>query len=125
MPCLRRTAGDSDCSDHRDFEGLVALATLAHFELHRLTLFERAVAIAFDVGEVHEHVGTALSRNEAIALLGVEELHGAGSHLPVLQIAFMPNDLLGSRTKIAGTSSALYTNRHTAFHWRERSRSRL
>src|SRR3954453_8050135 len=80
MPFVRRTVPDLEGSDHRDFESLVALATLAHFELHRLALFERAVAIAFDVREVHEHVGTALSRNEAIALLGVEELHSAGSH---------------------------------------------
>src|SRR4051794_21610607 len=104
MPRVRRTAGDLDWSDHRDFEGLVALATLAHFELHRLALFERAVAIAFDVGKVHELGGPTPSRNEAVVLLGVEELHGPGSHWPVHQIALKPNDLLGSATKIAGTS---------------------
>src|SRR3954468_2153474 len=87
MPFVRRTVPDSVGSDHRDFESLVALATLAHFELHRLALFERAVAIAFDVREVHEHVGTALSRNEAVALLSVEELHGAGSHCLYSKIA--------------------------------------
>ncbi len=61
MPCVRRTTTSVEWSDDRDFEGLVAFATLAHFELHRLALFERAVSIAFDVREVHEHVGTALS----------------------------------------------------------------
>ena len=62
LHAIRSTHGTSlDWLDHRNFESLVALATLAHFELHRLALFEGAVPIAFDVREVHEHVGTALS----------------------------------------------------------------
>jgi len=59
------------------------LAALVLLELVRdaLILIERAHAGALDGGNVHERiVTTALRRNEAIALVGIEEFYGSGDH---------------------------------------------
>jgi hypothetical protein len=42
-----------------------------------LTLFEGLVAVALDVGVMNEDVLVSLARDEAVTLLGVEELDGA------------------------------------------------
>src|SRR5262245_16419395 len=67
----------SQPSDRADVLGFLALTAGGDVELDALTLVERAVAVADDGGEVHEHVGRALALDEAVALLGVEPLHGA------------------------------------------------
>ena len=46
-------------------------------ELDCLTLFEGLVAVALDVGVMNEDVLVSLARDEAVTLLGVEELDGA------------------------------------------------
>jgi hypothetical protein len=66
-------------SDHTDVLGFLTLATRGDIELDTLALVERLIAVALDVGEMDEHVVALLSRNEAEALLGVEELHGTCS----------------------------------------------
>jgi hypothetical protein len=55
------------------------LAARGDIEFDVLTLVEGLVALALDVGEVDEHVVAVFTRDEAVALLGVEELHGACS----------------------------------------------
>ncbi len=67
-------------SDDPNLLGLWALWTLADLELNPLTVFEAAVALHLDRGVVDEEVITTVYGNEAIALLGVEPLHGALSH---------------------------------------------
>ena len=67
-------------SDHANVLGFLTLAAGGDVELDALALVKRLVAAALDVGEVDEHVVALLSRNEAEALLGVEELHGTCGH---------------------------------------------
>src|SRR5688500_1878494 len=55
------------------------LAARCHVELDALTLVERLVAAALDVRIVNEDVVALLTRDEAEALLGVEELDGTCS----------------------------------------------
>src|SRR3990170_8805687 len=64
-------------SDRADVGGLLALRAIDDVELDRLALGERLVALAFDRGEVDEHVVPALPGDEAEALLVAEPLHGA------------------------------------------------
>src|SRR5215471_297772 len=66
-------------SDDSDVLGLVPLPAGPDVELDCLTLIEGLVAIPLDVGEVDEHVVSVLTRDEAVALLGVEELHSSSS----------------------------------------------
>src|SRR5581483_907805 len=73
--------GGRDCSAERRASGdrphvlgLVALGTGGHLELDPLALLEAAVAAALDGRVVHEHVGTTLPGDEAVALLRVEPL---------------------------------------------------
>jgi hypothetical protein len=54
--------------------GLRALRAVDDFELDRLALFEGAEAIARDSGVVHEHVASAFTLDEPIALGVVEPL---------------------------------------------------
>src|SRR5215472_6757522 len=60
--------------------GLWAPVALRDLELHPLALFEGAVAIRLDGGEVNEHVPTTVDRDEAVALVRVEPFDGALSH---------------------------------------------
>src|SRR5688500_5220621 len=71
--------------DDPDVLGFLALPTRCHVELDALTLIEGLVARALDVGEVDEHVFALPTRDEAVALLVVEELHGSSCHccLPI------------------------------------------
>jgi hypothetical protein len=73
-------------SDHADVLSFLALAAGSDVELDPLTLFERPVTGALDIGEVDEHVVTRLTRDEAVALFGVEELHGTGSQFLSLSV---------------------------------------
>ena len=64
-------------SDDPDVLRFLALAAGSDVELDVLALFERLVAGALDVGEVDENVSALFPGDESVALLGVEELHGA------------------------------------------------
>ena len=68
-------------SDDANALSLISLAALADFELDALTFFERAVTRSLDVREVNEHVVAVLSRDEAEALLVVEELDCSCRHV--------------------------------------------
>jgi len=67
-------------SSHPDVLGFIALATRADVELDGLTLFERAVAAALNVGVMDEHIVTALSGDESVALFRIEEFHCSCRH---------------------------------------------
>src|SRR5215208_6053231 len=54
--------------------GLRALRAVDDLELNRLALFEGAEAVARDSGVVHEHVASAFTLDEPIALGVVEPL---------------------------------------------------
>src|SRR5437764_14676305 len=71
----------SSCSrsDHANVLRLFSLAAGSDVELDLLTFVERLVATPLDVGEVDEHIVAVFPRNEAEALLIVEELHGTCS----------------------------------------------
>src|SRR5580693_5102741 len=69
----------------RDLHGanrlcLRSAVALRDVELDTLALFEGAVAIRLDGGEVHEHIPTTVDRDEAVALVRVEPFDGALSH---------------------------------------------
>src|SRR5215470_7140269 len=66
--------------DGPDAAGLQALRALGELELHSLVLLQAAEAGALDFRVVHEHVRTAVTGDEAEALLRVEPLHGALFH---------------------------------------------
>jgi hypothetical protein len=55
--------------------GLQALGTLDDFELNRLAIIQRLVAISQDGGEMDENVLPALALDESKALAGIEPLH--------------------------------------------------
>ena len=67
-------------SNHSYVLGLVALAAWADLELDLLAGLEGSVPRTRDVREVDEHVVTVVPRDEAVALLGVEELDGSDCH---------------------------------------------
>src|SRR5215510_4567844 len=71
-------AGDSDVFR------LGSLLALGDVEFDLLPFLEAAVAAAGDRAEVHEHVRAALDRDEAVALVAVEPLHGALRHFDLL-----------------------------------------
>src|SRR6185436_10123499 len=62
-------------SDNADVLRFVTLAAGRHVDLDVLTLFEGLVALALNVRVVDENVLLAFERDEAEALLGVEEFH--------------------------------------------------
>src|SRR5262249_28388949 len=74
-------AGDSDVFR------LGSLLALGDVEFDLLPFLQAAVAAAGDRAEVHEHVRAALDRDEAVALVAVEPLHGALRHLDLLGCA--------------------------------------
>src|ERR1700722_16214517 len=75
---------------------LRASVTLRDLEFDPLPLFEAAVAIHLDGGEVHEHVPATVDRDEAVALVRVEPLDGALSHYQQL-----PNSARASGSPLA------------------------
>src|ERR671924_701511 len=87
--------------------GLGALRPLRDVELDGLPLGKRAVAGGLDRTEVHEDVLAGLGGDEAVALVGVEPLHGSNSHVlvppsMVLEVSVTPGPIWGRRQ---GTSS--------------------
>src|SRR5687768_8582406 len=75
LACSKRSA-----SDGADVLSLFTLPTGGDVELDALALIQGAVALTLNVREVHEDVVGALARDEAEALLSVEELHGSSDH---------------------------------------------
>src|SRR5436309_8620477 len=61
-----------------------AALALGDVELDLLPFLQAAVAATGDRAEVHEHVRATLGRDEAVALVAVEPLHGALRHLDLL-----------------------------------------
>ena len=76
---LKRTRSGTVESDHPNVLCFFTFAAGGDVELDALALVEGLVAVALDVGEVDEHIVALLTGDEAEALLGVEELHGACS----------------------------------------------
>src|SRR5436305_754541 len=79
-PCGRARSGAGSGRLEIDRAGLAAAVRL---ELvgDALVAIEGAHSGALDGADVHERVGpAALGRDEAVALVGVEEFHGAGNH---------------------------------------------
>jgi hypothetical protein len=64
----------SDCSNVSSF---LAFAAWGHVELDLLALIERLVAASLNVGVVDEYILALLTRDEAEALLGVEESYSS------------------------------------------------
>jgi hypothetical protein len=68
-PGFPAVIGESDGSDRLGLRSPIALRDV---ELDPLALFEGAVAIRLDGGEVDEYVPTTVDRDEAVALVRVE-----------------------------------------------------
>src|SRR3990170_6698570 len=60
-----------------DVGRLLAFRAVHDLELDRLALVQGLEALALDRGEVDEHVLPGLARDEPVALLVAEPLHGA------------------------------------------------
>src|SRR5437764_5698856 len=77
----------TDSGDDAYLLRLRALLALRDFELDALPVLERLVAVHLDRREVDEHVLPPVDRDESVALLAVEPLHGALCHgaLPSLR----------------------------------------
>src|SRR5581483_2325510 len=75
-----------------DLLRLRALLALRDLELHALTVLKGLVPVHLDRGEVDEHVLPPVDRDEAVALLAVEPLHGALCHgaLPHFDVLGLP-----------------------------------
>src|SRR3954471_22141764 len=67
-------------SDRGDGVGLAALRPVDDLELDRLAVLEGLVPVRDDLAPVDEHVVLTLDGKEAVALVGVEPLHGAAHH---------------------------------------------
>jgi hypothetical protein len=75
----------ADGLDGPNVAGFVALLAGTDVELDALALIEALVARALNGREVDEHVVAPLTRDEAVTLLGFEELHrtaGQLAHFP-------------------------------------------
>src|SRR5271165_6303201 len=66
-------------SEWADVLRLFTLAARSHVELDLLPFTQGLVAAPLNVRVVDEHVVPILSRDEAVALLGVEKLHCSSS----------------------------------------------
>ena len=64
-----RTTHPGRRSENADEQGFVALAAGADLELDLLAVFEGAVARAFDVREVDEHIVAVVAADESVACL--------------------------------------------------------
>ena len=67
-------------SDGADVLRLFTLASGRDVELDALALFEGAISVTLNRGEVDEHVVTTLTGDESEALFAVEPLDGASCH---------------------------------------------
>jgi hypothetical protein len=74
---LRAEASELNGADVLSF---LALSARRDVELDALTVLERLVALALDLREVDEDVFTLIAGDEAVTLLGIEELHGTCGH---------------------------------------------
>jgi len=63
--------------DHAYVLGFLTFAARNDVEFDALALLEGLIAGSLDAGVVDEHVVTLLTRDKAIALLGVEKLYGS------------------------------------------------
>src|SRR5215472_15774460 len=81
----------AESADGHDVFRLGSLLALGDVELDLLPFLQAAVA-AGDRAEVHEHVRAALDRDEAVASVAVEPLHGALRHLDLLVVHAAPHD---------------------------------
>src|ERR1700734_358744 len=69
-------------SDRADFLGLRALLPASGGVGHPLVVLQAAEAVSLDGGVMDEHVGgSVVGGDEAVALVGVEPLDGAFSHV--------------------------------------------
>src|SRR6185312_16426715 len=75
-------AGVGGLAEGPDVFRLGALLALGDVELDLLSLIQAAIAVAGDRAEVHEHIRATLDGDEAVALVSVEPLHNALSHVP-------------------------------------------
>src|SRR5262249_17547659 len=76
-----RLARLADRLDGPNVAGLIALFAGTDIELDALALLEALVARALNGREVDKHVVALLTRDEAVTLLGVEELHRSRGQL--------------------------------------------
>jgi hypothetical protein len=67
-------------SDGTDVLRLFTLSPGRDVELDTLAVFERAIPVSLDCGEVDKHIVAALTGDESEALVAVEPFHGASSH---------------------------------------------
>src|SRR3954469_16058001 len=81
-------------SDDADVLRLFTLATGSGVELDALAIFEGLVPIGLDCREVHEHVFTRVTRDEAETLFGVEELYGALLHRFLVSLSAIDQGIL-------------------------------
>src|SRR4249920_1751030 len=93
-------AADASGNDPDVFR-LGSLLALGDVELDLLSFLQAAVAAAGDRAEVHEHVRGALDRDEAVAFVAVEPLHGALCHLDLLVVHAAPAICLASLSRNA------------------------
>jgi len=66
--------------DDDDLPGLLSPIALRDLELDPLALFEGAIPVRLDRGEVDENVLATVDGDEAVTLVRVEPLNGALSH---------------------------------------------
>jgi hypothetical protein len=91
-------------SDRADLLSLRTLRALACGELDSLVLLQAAETVSLDGGVVYEDVGGAVIRgDETIALVSVEPLHGALSHV----LFSYGNDYRDPRTCLPGCCDSL------------------
>src|SRR6202000_443935 len=76
-----RAGCDLRASDHTDSVSLLPSVALRNLKLHSLALFKRTVSVRLNCREVDKHVFALVYGDEAVALLRVEPLDGALSHL--------------------------------------------
>src|SRR5437763_12281138 len=75
-----RPGPQANLRDHDHLFGLRAPVALRDLELDPLSLFEGAVAIRLDRGEVDENVLATVDGDKAVSLVRVEPFDGALSH---------------------------------------------
>src|SRR5215471_11756091 len=74
----------AESADGHNVFRLGSLLALGDVELDLLPFLQAAIAVAGDRAEVHEHVWATLDRDETVPLVGIEPLHSALSHVPLL-----------------------------------------
>src|SRR5205809_7046092 len=89
-PGVQLGSGAGGSADDLDVFRLGSLLALGDVELDLLSFLQAAVAATGDRAEVHEHVRAVLNRDEAIALVAVEPLHGALRHVDLLVVPAVP-----------------------------------